>query len=150
MVYVLTPRSRHCYSLHSRHTAFHRTYYILTRGSFQNRFLIHKALLIIMLKFFRNELLQEELDRWLKNYIDVNALVKKLLDAERANRKLREELSNLKDKFKTSEEERRRNTGIIERLRYELNSSCTDCNTTQEEIEEVCKVTNLCITFFRN
>ena len=102
------------------------------------------------LKFFRNELLQEELDRWLKNYIDVNALVKKLLDAERANRKLREELSNLKDKFKTSEEERRRNTGIIERLRYELNSSCTDCNTTQEEIEEVCKVTNLCITFFRN
>ena len=44
-----------------------------------------------MLKFFRNELLQEELDRWLKNYIDVNALVKKLLDAERANRKLREE-----------------------------------------------------------
>ena len=90
-----------------------------------------------MLKNFRNELLQEELDRWLKNYIDVNALVKKLLDAERANRKLREELSNLKDKFKTSEEERRRNTGIIERLRYELNSSCTDCNTTQEEIEEV-------------
>ena len=74
----------------------------------------------------------------MKNYIDVNALVKKLLDAERANRKLREELSNLKDKFKTSEEERRRNTGIIERLRYELNSSCTDCNTTQEEIEEVC------------
>ena len=66
----------------------------------------------------RNELLQEELDRWMKNYIDVNALVKKLLDAERANRKLREELSLLKEKFKTSEEERRRNTGIIERLRY--------------------------------
>ena len=65
----------------------------------------------------RNELLQEELDRWMKNYIDVNALVKKLLDAERANRKLREELSLLKEKFKTSEEERRRNTGIIERLR---------------------------------
>ena len=53
----------------------------------------------------------------MKNYIDVNALVKKLLEAERANRKLREELSLLKDKFKSSEEERRRNTGIIERLR---------------------------------
>ena len=41
----------------------------------------------------RNDLLQEELDRWSNNYIDVNALVKKLLDAERANRKLREENS---------------------------------------------------------
>ena len=41
----------------------------------------------------RNDLLQEELDRWSNNYIDVNALVKKLLDAERANRKLREEIS---------------------------------------------------------
>ena len=41
----------------------------------------------------------------MKNYIDVNALVKKLLDAERANRKLREELSLLKEKFKPSEEE---------------------------------------------
>lgn len=41
----------------------------------------------------RNDLLQEELDRWTNNYIDVNALVKKLLDAERANRKLREEIA---------------------------------------------------------
>lgn len=44
----------------------------------------------------RNDLLQEELDRWANNYIDVNALVKKLLDAERANRKLREEISGIK------------------------------------------------------
>jgi hypothetical protein len=44
----------------------------------------------------KNETLKKELDRWNKNYIDVNGLVKKLLEAERANRKLREELSDLR------------------------------------------------------
>ena len=37
-------------------------------------------------KMYNNEHLQEELQRWTNNYVDVNSLVKKLLDAERANR----------------------------------------------------------------
>ena len=51
--------------------------------------------LIYSTKFYKLKIVifQEELDRWSNNYIDVNALVKKLLDAERANRKLREEIS---------------------------------------------------------
>ena len=51
--------------------------------------------LINSTKFYKLKIVifQEELDRWSNNYIDVNALVKKLLDAERANRKLREEIS---------------------------------------------------------
>ena len=52
-----------------------------------------KKMLLSPVKDNRNDLLQNELERWAKNYIDVNALVKKLLDAERANRKLREEIA---------------------------------------------------------
>ena len=44
----------------------------------------------------KGDLLKEEISRWNQNYIDVNNLVKKLLDAERANRKLREEVARLR------------------------------------------------------
>ena len=71
-------------------------------------------------KMYNNEHLQEELQRWQNNYVDVNSLVKKLLEAERANRKLREEVSLLKDKFRHSEEDRKRSKATLERLRYEL------------------------------
>ena len=46
----------------------------------------------------RNEMLRDELERWMDNYVDVNALVRKLLEAERANKKLREEVAMLKEK----------------------------------------------------
>ncbi len=65
----------------------------------------------------RGDMLQEELSRWTNNYIDVNSLVKKLLEAERANRKLREEMSLLREKFRHSEEERTRCKATIDRLR---------------------------------
>ena len=39
-----------------------------------------------------SELLRDEMSRWHQNYVDVNGLVKKLLEAERANRRLREEV----------------------------------------------------------
>jgi exonuclease I len=65
----------------------------------------------------RSDLLQDELERWTNNYIDVNSLVKKLLEAERANRKLREEMSIFKEKYKQSEDERLRCKSTIDRLR---------------------------------
>ena len=43
-----------------------------------------------------NEALEEEVDRWTRNYVDVNGLARKLLDAERANKRLREELAKAK------------------------------------------------------
>ena len=42
--------------------------------------------------------------RWSQNYIDVNNLVRKLLDAERSNRKLREEVARLRSKTEEGEE----------------------------------------------
>ena len=49
-----------------------------------------------MLKPAFNEALEDEVDRWTRNYVDVNALARKLLEAERANRRLREELAAAK------------------------------------------------------
>ena len=43
-----------------------------------------------------NEALEEEVDRWTRNYVDVNGLARKLLEAERANKRLREELAKAK------------------------------------------------------
>ena len=40
--------------------------------------------------------MEEEVDRWTRNYVDVNGLARKLLDAERANKRLREELAKAK------------------------------------------------------
>jgi len=88
------------------------------------------------------ELLFEELDRWSNNYIDVNALVKKLLDAERANRKLREEISGFKEKYRLSEDDRKRCKATLERLRYELNTEevvagdC-DCNVVSQAVRDL-------------
>ena len=36
------------------------------------------------------------MDRWTRNYVDVNGLARKLLEAERANKRLREELAAAK------------------------------------------------------
>ena len=83
-------------------------------------------------KMYNNEHLQEELQRWQNNYVDVNSLVKKLLEAERANRKLREENSLLKEKYRHSEEDRKRSKATLERLRYELNT----CDCTGGHLEE--------------
>jgi hypothetical protein len=44
-------------------------------------------------------IIQEEVQRWTHNYIDVNGLVRKLLNAERANKKLREEIADLVSTF---------------------------------------------------
>ena len=41
-------------------------------------------------------MLEDEVDRWTRNYVDVNALARKLLEAERSNRRLREELAAAK------------------------------------------------------
>ena len=103
---------------------------------------------------YNNEHLQEELQRWQNNYVDVNSLVKKLLEAERANRKLREEVSLLKDKYRHSEEDRKRSKATLERLRYELNTcdcaghevstdSNRDLDLAQVETEECSLVTVL-------
>ena len=51
---------------------------------------------IKVLKPAFNEALEEEVDRWTRNYVDVNGLARKLLEAERANRRLREELAKAK------------------------------------------------------
>lgn len=77
----------------------------------------------------KSKLLQEELERWSQNYIDVNNLVKKLLDAERANRKLREEVSKLKDKVKTFDSDRQKSLNTVDRLRQ-----C--CDHLQTEIDK--------------
>ena len=52
--------------------------------------------LIQVLKPAFNEALEEEVDRWTRNYVDVNGLARKLLEAERANKRLREELAKAK------------------------------------------------------
>ncbi len=95
-------------------------------------------------------LLREEMGRWATNYIDVNNLVRKLLEAERANKRLREEVrrvvdslvtnfvldrhfspkvSALKEKQKTFEAEKQRNLNTVDRLK-----EC--CGHLQEEIDK--------------
>uniref|UniRef100_A0A0K2T3M1 GBD/FH3 domain-containing protein n=1 Tax=Lepeophtheirus salmonis TaxID=72036 RepID=A0A0K2T3M1_LEPSM len=71
----------------------------------------------------RSDLLKEELNRWSQNYVDVNGLVKKLLDAERANRKLREEIAVLKEKNRHMETEREELKSDYNRLQSELNDN---------------------------
>ncbi|QQP49434.1 Uncharacterized protein FKW44_010110, partial [Caligus rogercresseyi] len=91
----------------------------------------------------RSDLLKEELNRWSQNYVDVNGLVKKLLDAERANRKLREEISLLKEKNRHMETEREELKSGYKRLQSELNDNAVlkfemteDVKFPREEEEE--------------
>ena len=76
-----------------------------------------------------SELLKEELNRWSQNYIDVNELVKKLLEAERANKRLREEVAMVREKHRCSEEDRQRSLSTVDRLR-----EC--CDHLQSEIDK--------------
>ena len=75
------------------------------------------------------QMLHDELERWNQNYVDVNNLVKKLLDAERANRKLREEVSRLREKAKSFDADRQRSLNTVDRLR-----EC--CDHLQSEIDK--------------
>ena len=62
-------------------------------------------------------MLKDELNRWTHNYIDVNSLVKKLLDSERTNRCHREEVSALKDQLRESNQERQKLVSTVEKLK---------------------------------
>ncbi|TRY74025.1 hypothetical protein TCAL_01540 [Tigriopus californicus] len=75
-----------------------------------------------------SDYLREELNRWSNNYVDVNNLVRKLLEAERANKKLREDLSQLKEKHRGCEDDRSRSQSTVDRLR-----DC--CDKLQTEID---------------
>ena len=65
----------------------------------------------------RLEWLREEVTRWEHNYIDVNSLVKKLLEAERANKRLREEVASLREAAKGFESEKLKSMSTVDRLR---------------------------------
>jgi hypothetical protein len=72
-------------------------------------------------KFYEN-CLQEELQRWTHNYIDVNGLVRKLLNAERANKKLREEIAELVS------EKVRQSTKKVDKFTGNASCSCCSCD----------------------
>ena len=73
------------------------------------------------------QLLQEEVQRWTHNYIDVNGLVRKLLNAERANKKLREELAQL-----LSEKSRQSNKKVDNNFTGNTSCSCCSCDDDGE------------------
>lgn len=75
-----------------------------------------------------SDYLREELNRWSNNYVDVNNLVRKLLEAERANKKLREDLNQLREKHRGCEDDRSRSQSTVDRLR-----DC--CDKLQTEID---------------
>ena len=77
----------------------------------------------------QRDLLKDELDRWNQNYVDVNALVKKLLEAERANKKLREEIAMLREKQRVFEQDRKQSMSTVDRLKQ-----C--CDHLQSEIDK--------------
>ena len=73
------------------------------------------------------QLLQEEIQRWTHNYIDVNGLVRKLLNAERANKKLREEISELLT------EKSRHSSNKTSKVVETFNASCSCCSCDDDE-----------------
>ena len=94
--------------------------------------------LIILSKFLLNDdddkipILKEEISRWQQNYVDVNNLVRKLLDSERNSRKYREELSAAKDQLRDSENERQKLLQMMEKVkmkceRLEAESNISSC-----------------------
>ena len=80
------------------------------------------------------QLLQEELQRWTHNYIDVNGLVRKLLNAERANKKLREEIAEL-----LSEKSRQSNKKVET---FTVNTTCSCCSCDDEETTDAFESTD--------
>jgi hypothetical protein len=74
------------------------------------------------------QLLQEEIQRWTHNYIDVNGLVRKLLNAERANKKLREEISEL-----LTERSRQTSSNKPSKVVETFNASCSCCSCDDDE-----------------
>ena len=111
----------------------------------------------------RSDLLKEEITRWTQNYVDVNSLVRKLLEAERANRKLREEVALMKEKNRQIESDKDKLRFDYARLERELNdqsvlkyslhddSDCVSVNhTSSSPAESVSLVTILATDGFTN
>ena len=104
--------------------------------------------LLILSKFLLNDeddkipILKEEISRWQQNYVDVNSLVRKLLDSERNSRKYREELSSIRDQLRDSENERHKLLIMLEKVKMKCErleaeakvNSCLGCKCNEQKV----------------